>query len=93
MVDDLVTAEHAPGTFFVHCPELYARNGLYTNDPDEHRRFLALCWAALMACQGMGFAPDVVHCNDWQTGLLPLTIKTAFAWEPSAKICFTASAR
>ena len=77
----IVTADHAPGMYFVHCPELYARNGLYTNDPDEHRRFLALGWAALMACQGMGFSPDVVHCNDWQTGLLPLTLKTAFKWD------------
>jgi len=77
----IVTSDAAPGTFFVHCPELYARGSLYTNDPDEHRRFLALGWAALTASQAMGFAPDVLHCNDWQTGLLPLTLKTAFAWD------------
>jgi len=66
---------------FVHCPPLYGRGGLYTNDDDEHRRFLALSWAALYGCQRMGFSPDVIHCNDWQTGLLPLTLKTRFAWD------------
>lgn len=77
----LFTVDTHPGMYFVHCPELYHRASLYTNDPDEHRRFLALCWGALHACQATGFAPDVVHCNDWQTGLLPLTLKTAFAWD------------
>lgn len=77
----IVTTTTAPGTFFVHCPELYHRGSLYTNHPDEHRRFLALGWAALIACQRMGFAVDVLHCNDWQTGLLPLTVKTRFAWD------------
>ena len=70
-----------PVVHFVHCPVLYGRGALYTNDDDEHRRFLALCWAALMACQRMAFAPDVIHGNDWQTGLLPLTLKTRFAWD------------
>jgi starch synthase len=66
---------------FVHCPVLYGRGGLYTNDDDEHRRFLALSWAALMACQRMGFAPDVIHGNDWQSALLPLTLKCRFSWD------------
>ena len=70
-----------PLVHFVHCPALYARGGLYTTDDDEHRRFLALCWAALMACQRMGFAPDVIHGNDWQSGFLPLTLKCRFAWD------------
>jgi starch synthase len=70
-----------PLVHFVHCPALYGRGGLYTNDADEHLRFLALCWAALTGCQRLGFAPDVIHCNDWQTGLLPVTLKTRFGWD------------
>ncbi|MBL8786229.1 MAG: glycogen synthase [Deltaproteobacteria bacterium] len=77
----IVTVDTHPGTFFVHCPELYARGSLYTNDLDEHRRFLVLGWAALIAAQHMRFAPDVLHCNDWQCGLLPLTLKVAFGWD------------
>jgi starch synthase len=66
---------------FVDCPALYDRGSVYTRDADEHRRFLALCWAALMACQHMRFAPDVVHCHDWHTAMLPLILKTSFAWD------------
>lgn len=67
--------------FFVHCPKLYGRHGIYTHDGDEHVRFLTLCYAALEAAQRMRFAPDVVHCNDWQTAMAPLLLKTRFAWD------------
>ncbi len=73
--------EANPSAHFVHCPELYHRGSIYTRDDDEHRRFLALCWAALMGCQHMGFAPDVVHCHDWHTAMLPLILKTSFSWD------------
>ena len=29
----------------------------------------------------MRFAPDVVHCNDWQTAMVPLLLKTRFSWD------------
>ncbi|KXK53036.1 MAG: glycogen synthase [Chlorobi bacterium OLB7] len=29
----------------------------------------------------MGFAPDIMHCNDWQTGLIPLMLKTLYSWD------------
>ena len=67
--------------YFVHCPALYHRPAVYTNDPDEHLRFLVLARAALEACQRMGFSPDVIHCNDWQTALLPLILQTRYAWD------------
>lgn len=67
--------------FFVHCPALYGRQGLYTHDGDEHARFLVLQLAALEFCQRMRFAPHVVHCNDWQTALAPLYLRTRFAWD------------
>ncbi len=72
----------APPVYFVHCPALYARGRLYTSDPDEHRRFLALSYAALLICQRLDFAPDIVHCHDWQASLLPMIIKTLVAKDP-----------
>src|SRR5215211_6684614 len=36
--------------YFVHCPVLYHRASIYTNDPDEHLRFLVLVRAALEGC-------------------------------------------
>src|SRR6186713_619029 len=47
--------------YFVHCPVLYHRPGIYTADPDEHLRFLLLCRAALESAQRLQFAPDIVH--------------------------------
>lgn len=67
--------------YFVRCPGLYDREGIYTQDHDEHLRFAVLSWASLVVCQRLGFRPDIVHANDWQTSLLPLLLKTTFAWD------------
>ncbi len=66
---------------FVRCPALFDRPSIYTQDPDEHLRFAALSWAALVACQYTRFAPDIVHANDWPTALMPLLLRRAFAWD------------
>lgn len=70
-----------PAVYFVHCPEFYDRPGIYTGDPDEHLRFLLLCHACLTSCQHMGWGPDILHCNDWQTALIPLLLKSAYDWD------------
>jgi starch synthase len=78
-------ATRLPGSdldvFLVSCPQLYGRQAIYTADPDEHRRFLLLGRAALESAQRMGFAPDVIHLHDWQTGLVPLTLRTRYSWD------------
>ena len=45
----------------VHCPALYHRPSLYTNDPDEHLRFVVLARAALEMCQRLGWASPVLR--------------------------------
>jgi starch synthase len=65
----------------VHCPALYERASLYTQDPDEHLRFLVLVRAALEACGRMQFAPDILHANDWQTALAPLVLQVRYSWD------------
>lgn len=67
--------------FLVHCPEVYDRPSIYTSGVDEHLRFLVLQRAALDGCQRMQFAPDIVHCNDWHTALMPMMLKTIYAWD------------
>ena len=67
--------------YLVDCPALFSRNTLYTTDHDEHLRFLVLQRAVLEACQRLQFAPDILHCNDWHTALLPLLLKTQYAWD------------
>lgn len=67
--------------YLVHCPDVYDRPSLYTSDVDEHLRFLVLQRATLDACQRMQFAPDILHCNDWHTALMPMMLKSLYAWD------------
>lgn len=61
----------------VDVPSLYHRGSLYTDGPDEHLRFAVLCRAALELVAD--WSPDVIHCNDWQTGLIPLYLRSLLA--------------
>jgi starch synthase len=67
--------------YLVDCPQFFARPGIYGNGVDEHRRFLLLTHAAFMSCQRMGFAPDILHCNDWHTAIAPLWLRTIYKWD------------
>lgn len=64
-----------------HCPDLFRRDDIYTSDEDEHLRFGIFTRAVIEACQRLNFAPDVFHCNDWHTALLPLYLKGVYAWD------------
>ena len=44
--------------------------------PDNLERFTLLSRGSLELCRALGFIPDVVHANDWQTALLPAYINT-----------------
>jgi starch synthase len=65
----------------VDAPALFDRDRIYGNAPDEHLRFILLTHAALLCCQRMAFAPQILHCNDWHTGFGPLLLKTVYAWD------------
>lgn len=65
----------------VDCPPLYDRPGIYTQDADEHLRFLLLTRAAIECCQHTQWSPDVLHAHDWQTALAPLYLKTVYRWD------------
>ncbi len=69
-------------TWFVDFPALYSRSGVYTNDPDEHLRFLFLTHAAVELSRRRGWAPAIAHGNDWHTGMLPLFLKSIYADDP-----------
>ncbi len=62
---------HDPRVFFVDCPELFDRPGIYGDGwgySDNAQRFALLSAAAVAAAPAlMGGVPDVVHANDWQT--------------------------
>jgi len=65
----------------VDCPPLFERPRIYSDSQDEHVRYLMLTRAAFEGCQRMGFAPHVLHANDWHTGFAPLLLRSAYAWD------------
>ena len=69
-----------PWIYLLQCPELYSGQQLYGGD-DEHIRFVLLTRAAIEMCQRLQFKPDLFHCHDWHTALLPVFLKTAYAWD------------
>jgi starch synthase len=44
--------------------------------PDNLERFTFLSRGSLELCKALGFIPDVIHANDWQTGLVPAYVNT-----------------
>jgi starch synthase len=68
--------------FFLECDEFFDRQELYGTSRGEYddnaHRFIFFSRAVLEACKATGFVPDVLHCNDWQTGLVPLYAKTLY---------------
>jgi starch synthase len=50
--------------------------------PDNGERFTFLCSVAFQAIEGLGFQPDIIHCNDWHTGLIPYLLRTRYASHP-----------
>lgn len=70
-------------TYFVENDAYFNREGYYGlgdwNYPDNLERFVFFCKAALEGCKAGGFAPDVIHCNDWQTAPLAAILKATYA--------------
>lgn len=66
---------------FIDCPHFFHRGNLYTNDKDEDERFILFCKAVIETLQRLQWKPDVIHCNDWQTGLIPLYVKDNYNWD------------
>ena len=66
---------------FIDCPYYFHRKAIYTNDNDEDERFILFCKGVLEAMRSEKWTPDIIHCNDWQTGLIPLYIKDNYKWD------------
>ncbi len=66
---------------FIDCPHYFHRHRIYTNDADEDERFILFSKGVIETLQRMQWAPDIIHCNDWQTGLLPLFVKDNYNWD------------
>jgi starch synthase len=72
--------------YLIDCPSLFDRPGLYgeagANYPDNHIRFAVFARAAFSVARWL-FRADVLHCHDWQTGLVPVYLRTTFSTDPT----------
>lgn len=72
-------AEYKGVTYYFVDNEFYfAGNNPYNNIHEDVEKFAFFSKAVLMALPYIDFCPDVIHCNDWQTGLVPVFLKTTF---------------
>jgi len=73
---------YGDSAYFIECDKFFDRDEIYGTPagdyPDNSARFIFFSRSVLEACKALGFKPDVIHCNDWQTGLIPLYLKTIY---------------
>ncbi len=84
------TAANQPGIRFnfVDFPEYFDREALYGTSagdyPDNAERYALFSRAVLEASKVLG-VPQVFHCHDWQTALVPVLLKTLYSEDPAFK--------
>lgn len=66
---------HAGHTFY----QYRTPSGGMNDYADNSRRFLFLSRAALETVKVLNFWPDILHCNDWHTGFLPVYLRSMYA--------------
>ena len=57
-------------------PELYGTGR--ADYPDNAERFIFFSRAVLELCIALDLRPEIIHCNDWQTGLVPLYLEQSY---------------
>ena len=71
--------------YFIEHDGFFGRAGLYDDGkweyPDNAERFSFFSKACMQLCRDLKFKPDIIHCNDWQTSLIPAFLKTADSWD------------
>ncbi|MFQ5949541.1 MAG: glycogen synthase GlgA [Nitrospiria bacterium] len=69
--------------YFLKKDRYFARPGIYGTSegdyPDNAERFLFFSRGVLEAIKILGIQPDIFHCHDWHTGLIPLYLKTSYS--------------
>lgn len=61
--------------YFVDNEYYFAGPKPYGNIYEDIEKFAFFSKAALSLLPSVGFQPDIIHCHDWQTGLVPVFLK------------------
>ena len=81
--------EGGPAVYFLDNEYYFLRDGIY-GFYDDGERFAYFCKAVLASMRQLDFCPDVIHCHDWQSALVPVYLDAEFRSDfPRAKTVFT----
>ena len=83
--------------YFIDNEDYFHRKAVFADEKnnffqDNDERLIFFCKGALATVKNLEWAPDVVHCHDWMTSLVPLYLKTAYQHDPilqQAKALYT----
>lgn len=67
---------------FIDNEEFFSSGNPYTNLVDDIPKYCFFSKAALAALNYMNWIPDIIHCHDWQAGLVPVYLRTLFQDSP-----------
>jgi len=68
--------------YFIDNEEYFGRGYIYGYGDFDAERFAFFSRATIELAKRIGAPPDLVHCNDWQTGFVPAYLKTVYAADP-----------
>ncbi len=66
--------------YFIDNQYYFGRNGLYGHY-DDAERFAFFSRAVLEILPAIGFKPDIIHCNDWQTAMVPVYLNEFYKYD------------
>ena len=70
-------------TYYLIDNEYYfAGDQPYNHLHEDVEKFAYFSKAVLQALPYLDYAPEIIHCHDWQTGLVPVFLKTCFGSDP-----------
>ncbi|MCX7956461.1 MAG: glycogen synthase [Endomicrobia bacterium] len=82
--------------YFIQNERFFNRDEIYATShgdyPDNHLRFIFFSRAVLETAKAIDFKPDIIHCHDMQSGLIPAYLKTLYridAFYYNTKTVFT----
>ncbi|MCU0467485.1 MAG: glycogen/starch synthase [Arcicella sp.] len=76
--------------YFIDNEDYFQRKYVFTDKEskfyeDNDERAIFFCKGALETVKKLGWSPDIVHCSDWMTALIPLYLKTTYKNDPIFK--------
>lgn len=66
--------------YFIQNDKYFGRDNVY-DYPDEEERWALFQLAAIEAIDHIDFKPEIIHCHDWHTGMIPHLIKSKYYQE------------